>query len=146
MVIAVVAVGVATWALLEPAPEPGAPSYSASEVTDATTSVCQAYDLALRAVSLQTNATPPAGDSGALAATANARLALMVASVNLTDALAAAPATPEGLATPVKQLAGEYRLVATNYLAGVTIDQAPIPAALQRAGTAATTITGACRR
>ena len=62
--LAVVAVALSIWALVRTASDDG-PSYSSAEQDAARTAVCQAYDLAFRGVSLQTNATAPWSRSSA---------------------------------------------------------------------------------
>lgn len=59
LVIAVIAIGVAIWALVrspdEPAPSPGDPAVNAQQSDDAKGRVCAAFDIVRRAVSMQTN-------------------------------------------------------------------------------------------
>jgi hypothetical protein len=142
LVIAVVALGFAVWPVLRPGP-----SYTETEVADATTRVCAAYDLALRGVSTQTNqVVPPEDVAGTQAAAANARLALVVASEDLHTAVDASSAAPAGLRDAVRGLADEYRIIAANYLAGLGNDAPVIAEASGRAGTAATTITATCQK
>ncbi|MGU3291394.1 hypothetical protein [Williamsia sp. M5A3_1d] len=144
-VIAVAALVVAVFALAQGGSDDDAPSYSETQRSGDTRTVCDAFALNLKAVSIQTGAQAPAGDSGVSAAAANARLALFAASVNLTDTLESAPAAPDGLRTAVTDLAQQYRTVATQYLAGATTTSSEVAAAVRSAGTAATTVTNACR-
>jgi len=143
--VSIIALILAGWALLRPTLASD-DSYTDAEVADATARVCTAYDLAFRGVALQTNLTSAPDPSEALAAAANARLALVVASEDLVAAVDGAPQAPTALRDAVRQLAAEYRTVAANYLAGIENDQPPIAEALQRAETAATTINPICRK
>ncbi|MCE5288772.1 MAG: hypothetical protein LLG14_05965 [Nocardiaceae bacterium] len=104
-----------------------------------------AYELAFAGVSLQTNAEAPADPSGPIASAANARLALLVASLDLHNALDKAPATPTDLHDAVYDLATEYRTITSHYLAGETNDSKPIADAIPRAGTAAEKIAKICQ-
>ncbi|KQR99411.1 hypothetical protein ASG12_00810 [Williamsia sp. Leaf354] len=136
---------VAVIALVQGGSDDSAPSYSDAQRATDTRTVCDAFALNLKAVSIQTGSQAPAGESGVSAAAANARLALFAASVNLTDALEAAPAAPEGLRAAVTDLAKQYRTVATQYLAGATNTASEVTAAVRSAGTAATSVSNACR-
>jgi hypothetical protein len=146
VVLAVAAVVVAVVALVSGGRDDGAPSYSDAQRSVDTRTVCDAFALNLRGVSLQTGAKAPEGASGESAAAANARLALFAASVNLTDTLDSAPAVPDDLRTAVRELATQYRTVATQYLAGAANDAPEVTAAIRSAGAAATEIENACKR
>ncbi|MEH3157159.1 MAG: hypothetical protein PGN29_18250 [Gordonia paraffinivorans] len=145
VIVAVVAVVVAVIALVQGGSDDASPTSSDSQRARDTGTVCDAFALNLKAVSIQTGSQAPAGESGASAAAANARLALFVASVNLTDALRSAPAAPETLQSAVTDLARQYRTVATHYLAGASTTSSEVTAAVRSAGTAATAVTDACR-
>jgi hypothetical protein len=145
LVIALVALGFAAWPVLRPGPS--TPSYTETEVADATTRVCAAYDLAFRGVSTQTNqVVPPEDVAGTQAAAANARLALVVASEDLHTAVDASAAASAGLRDAVRGLADQYRIIGANYLAGLGNDAPVIAEASGRAGTAATTIKATCQK
>lgn len=143
LVVAVAALGLAAWPLVRSV-FTSSDSFPDAEVEDATATVCTAHDLAFSAVSLQTNLMPPPDASGPLAAAANARLALVVASEDLVAAVDDAPAAPAQLQSAARELAAQYRIVASNYLAGMDNNAPPVAAALQRAGDAATRINTAC--
>ncbi|WP_299570327.1 hypothetical protein [uncultured Williamsia sp.] len=143
-VVAVTALALSIWALTR-TPSDDPTSYSSAQQSAARTAVCQSFDLALRGVSLQTNATAPAGQAGGLATEANARLALAVGSMTLTEAVDENPAAPKAVQDAARKLAKQYRLVSAAYLAGFGIDQGPVPQALRDAGAAATALTAACR-
>lgn len=144
VVIAIAAVVVAVVALVQGGSDDSSPSYSESQRSADTRTVCDAFALNLKAVSIQTGSQAPAGESGVAAAAANARLALFAASVNLTDALESAPAAPDELRSAVTDLAKQYRTVATQYLADAGVNSTEVAAAKRSAGTAATSVSKAC--
>lgn len=144
LILSLAALGLAAWPLLHDKSASPAP-YTDTEIAEATASICAAVDLALRGVSLQTGQTPPDDPSGAVAAAANARLALAVASDNLVIAADDGKAAPVGLRDAVRRLADAYRTVASHYLAGELIDSPPIKAASDSAGAAVTTIAATCK-
>ncbi|MGJ0118491.1 hypothetical protein ACQ7HM_04715 [Williamsia sp. MIQD14] len=144
-VIAMASIVVAVFALVQGGSDDDAPSYSDAQRSSDTRTVCDAFALNLKAVSIQTGAQAPAGESGVSAAAANARLALFAASVNLSDALESAPAAPDALRSAVTDLAKQYRTVATQYLAGATTTSSEVTTAVRAAGTAATTVSDTCK-
>jgi hypothetical protein len=145
LALALVALALAAWPLIHTESAAPAP-YTDAEIAEATTKVCAASDLAYRGVSLQTSQAAPDDDpAGAIAAAANARLALAVASDNLIIAADDGKAAPAGLRDAVRDLADAYRTVASHYLAGELIDSPPIKAAFDSAGAAVATIAQTCK-
>ncbi|MCW2557507.1 MAG: hypothetical protein JWP55_1471, partial [Mycobacterium sp.] len=76
-VIAVVALGIAIWALTD-RPSTTPPSPTAQEIAEAKGRACDAYGLARAAVALQTRADTGSDPIAAQAIAANARLAMAV--------------------------------------------------------------------
>ncbi len=121
-------------------------SYPEADVQRAEARLCAAHDLASTSVGIQTNAEPPSDPAGVLATAANARLALVVASADLTAAADESPAAPPELTSAVRDLADRYRVVASNYLAGADNNTPSVAEALRAAAAAATTIDSSCGR
>jgi len=107
LVLSVVAVALAAWAVLRPTPSgPAEPTYTAAQQSDAKTAICAATDLVRRGVSLNTNLQIPGGEAdvtGSLAVAANARVSLSDGGQYLISRLD--PATPADLAASVKEFA-----------------------------------------
>ena len=107
LVLSVIAVGLAAWAVLRPASSgPAEPTYTAAQQNDAKTAICAATDLVRRGVSLNTNLQIPGGEAdvtGSLAVAANARVSLSDGGQYLISRLD--PATPTELAGAVKEFA-----------------------------------------
>ncbi len=119
--IAVVATGVAVWALMRPHTNT-APSPTAQEVTAAKTRACDAYAKVRTAVALQTQAEVGTDPIAAQAVAANARLAMSVGSQHLVDNLS--PAVPAELAGLLRTLATDLQNLTINALAGTADDEA----------------------
>lgn len=104
LAVALVALGVSVFALLR---EPErAPEYTEAQRAEAKTAVCTAFETVRTGVATNTNREPPGGTddiAGALAATANARLALFDGGQYLLAQLD--PATPQELATEIRRFA-----------------------------------------
>jgi hypothetical protein len=115
--IAVVALGIAIWALTD-RPSTTPPSPTAQEVAEARGRACDAYGLARTAVALQTRADTGSDPIAAQAIAANARLAMAVGSQHLVDSLS--PAVPSELAGLLRSVAADLQGLAINALAGTT--------------------------
>jgi hypothetical protein len=116
-VIAVVALGIAIWALTD-RPSTTPPSPTAQEIAEAKGRACDAYGLARAAVALQTRADTGSDPIAAQAIAANARLAMAVGSQHLVDSLS--PAVPSELAGLLRSVATDLQDLAINALAGTT--------------------------
>lgn len=121
LVLALIAVGLAGWALLRtPAGDStSAPTYTESEQADAKAATCSAVETVRRGVSLNTNLRPPGGEddvTGTLAVAANARLALYDGGHYLLARLG--PATPPDLADTVRELANNLMDIGAAATAG----------------------------
>lgn len=125
LVVALVAVGVAVAAWLRPIPEnnavapPVEPTYTEQQIADAKANVCEAYSTVHQAVLINTHRSNPVPDDEirALAAAANARLALYAGGDYLLDRLATNPATPDDLAMAIGSLANESKEIGIAFLA-----------------------------
>ena len=126
--IAVVALGVAIWALLRP-PSDTPPPPNAQQVADAKARVCAAYNTVRTAVALQTQADVGTDPAASQAIAANARLAMAVGGQHLIDNLS--PAVPPELAELIRSLATDLQNLTINALAGTAGDEASQVARLQ---------------
>ncbi|AKK28895.1 hypothetical protein [Mycobacterium sp. EPa45] len=113
LVVALIAAGLAGWALLRPAPSSPAPA-AAPQSGDPKASACDAYRTVSAAVSLQTHADPGAEVQGVAA---NARLAMSGGATYLLAHLS--PATPGDLADAIRGFAAGLQDISVNALAGV---------------------------
>jgi hypothetical protein len=122
-VIAVVAIGVAGWALRRPHTDTApTPSATAQDVVAAKSRACDAYAQVRTAVALQTQAEVGTDPAAAQAVAANARLAMAVGSEHLVDNLS--PAVPAELAGLLRTLATDLQNLTMNALAGTADDEA----------------------
>ncbi|KDF01241.1 hypothetical protein Y900_020455 [Mycolicibacterium aromaticivorans JS19b1 = JCM 16368] len=113
VVISLIAVGLAGWALFRPTPSTPAPA-AAPQTGDPKTNACDAYRTVSAAVSLQTHADPGAEVQGVAA---NARLAMAGGATYLLAHLS--PATPGDLADAIRGFATGLQDISMNALAGV---------------------------
>ncbi len=120
-VIAVVAIGVAGWALLRPHTNT-APTPTAQDVAAAKSRACDAYAKVRTAVPLQTQAEVGTDPIATQAVAANTRLAMSVGSEHLVDNLS--PAVPAELAGLLRTLATDLQNLTINALAGTADDEA----------------------
>jgi hypothetical protein len=113
--ITLVAVGAAVAAWLRPLPEksasPTAPTFSAQQVADAKSKVCEAFDKVLKASSINGARTGGDDPNTQLLVAVVQRNVFITSSVHLMSALADNPATPAGLAAAVKKLSDLYQVV-----------------------------------
>ena len=117
--IAVVALGVAIWALVR-SPSDTPPPPSAQQVADAKGRACAAYTTVRTAVALQTRADVGTDPIASQAVAANARLAMAVGGQHLVDNLS--PAVPSELAGLLRSVATDLQNLTINALAGTTDD------------------------
>jgi hypothetical protein len=118
LLVAVVSLGVAVFALLRPSGQ--TTNYSAEQRDSARAAVCAAYATVRTGVAINTNVTPPGGAddvTGALAVAANARVALFDGGQYLLARLD--PATPDDLAADVRRFAGLLMDIGAAATAGV---------------------------
>ena len=112
LVVAVVALALATWGLLSESSNPPATALAG----DPKTRVCTAFETVTKAVPLQTNNDLGLESVAQAAVAANARLALFGGGQYLLNSLDSA--TPEELADAVRLFATNLRDIGMNALAG----------------------------
>jgi hypothetical protein len=147
-VIAVLALALAGWALLRPAPgsESSATEFTDAQRADAKNSACGAFNTVRAGVSLNTNLQPPGGPGdvvGGLAVAANARLSLYDGGQYLLARLD--PATAPELADPVRSFANLLMDIGASSTAGALNTEPQQATRLQEADAASRTIDGLCR-
>jgi hypothetical protein len=149
LVIAVIAIGVAIWALVR---SPGEPADAAQQSPadnaqlspdDAKARACVAFDTVRRAVSLQSNADLGPDPVARDAVAANARLATLGGGDYLLSRLD--PGTPPELADAVRSFANNLQDVGMNQLAGVPNTDPNLAAKLSEAQAASEQIAGMCQ-
>lgn len=140
--IAVIALGVAVWALLRPQSDTP-PSPSAQQVADAKGQACAAYTTVRTAVGLQTQTDGNADPVAAQLVAANARLAMAVGSQHLVDNLS--PAVPTELANSIRSLATDLQNLTISALAGTAGDDASQVARLSGLEANSTKIVELCK-
>ena len=119
LLVAVVAVALAIWALMSEssnAPASATAPAAGTEAGDLKTRVCTAFDTVSKAVPLQTNNNLGPDPVAQAAVAANARLALFGGGQYLLNSLDAA--TPSELADPVRSFANALQDIGMNALAG----------------------------
>ncbi|MGO4444826.1 hypothetical protein AB4Z42_15840 [Mycobacterium sp. 2YAF39] len=144
LVVAVVAIVLAGWALYRS--EPSKPEYSSDQIDAAKTKACTAVDVVRRGVSLNTNLMPAGGPSdvtGAQAVAANARVSLFDGGQYLIARLD--PATPELLAEKVRDFANNLMDIGANATAGVPNSDSAQTERLQAADRTSNTLTELCK-
>lgn len=146
LILAVIAVGIAGagWFRLAPSPTsasstPPAPAFSEQQIANAKARACAAFETVHAGAALQTH--PAGGDP--LAATANARLSLVVGNAYLLARLD--PATPPLLVTTIRTLADNLLDLAAHALAGEMNDDPDQAARLRDADAANTHVTDLCK-
>lgn len=119
--VAVVAVGLAGWALMRPAAGGPVESPSAQQVSEAKAQACASVTTVGTAVSLQTHVSLGADPVAVQAVAANARLSMAAAGPYLLAHLDSA--TPPPLAAAVRSFSGNLQDIAMNTLAGVSNEE-----------------------
>jgi len=147
LVIAVIAIGVAIWAVVqspgEPATKPGEPAANAEQPGDAKAHVCAAFDMVRKSVQLRTNADLGPDPVAKEAVAANARLATIGGGEYLLSRLGSA--TPPDLATAVRSFANNLQDIGMNQLAGAPADDPAQTTRMADAGQSVTQITDMCK-
>lgn len=149
LVIALVAAGLSTWALLRPpsASAPSAPeapeSFTAQQTDDAKARVCAAFDTVRNAVSIQTNLNIGTDAVAREAVAANARLATLGGGSYLLSRLD--PATPPDLADAIKTFANNLQDIGIRQLVGVQNTDPSMAPLLKSAQDASPRITELCK-
>jgi hypothetical protein len=144
-IIALIAISLAAWALMRPAPGSD-PDYSDAQRADAKTKVCAAFDVVRRGVNVNTSLSVPGGRddvAGSLAVAANARLSAYVGGLYLLDRLD--PATPPETAGPIRGFANLLTDIGAAATAGASDSDPDQAARLKDADAANTKIGGLCK-
>jgi hypothetical protein len=146
-VIAVVAVGVATWSLArsvgEPAITSGVSAVNAQQSDAAKMRVCGAVEMVRKAVSVQTNLDSGPDPVAKEAVAANARLATLGGGDYLLSRLD--PAAPSELADAVRALANNFQDIGMNQLVGVPSTDPGVASLLGDAQAASDRIAAMCK-
>jgi hypothetical protein len=140
--IAVVALGIAIWALTSPSSD-SPPPPTAQQIAEAKGRACDAYGRVRTAVALQTRADVGTDPNAAQAIAANARLAMAVGSQHLVDNLS--PAVPSELAGLLRSVATDLQDLTMNALAGTTDGDAGQVARLHDLETTSARIVELCK-
>lgn len=147
VVLALVAVGLAVWALVSAHGSNNSKhDYSGAQRSDAKAKICAAADVVRRGVSLNTNLQPPGGAqdvTGTLAVAANARIALYDGGQYLLARLD--PATPADLADAVTKFANGLMDIGANATSGAQNSDPEQAARLHDADAQNTTIQNLCK-
>ncbi len=140
LLIAAIAIGVAIWALVR---TPGEAAVNAQQSDDAKASVCVAFDMVRKAVSVQTNADLGPDPVAKEAVAANARLATLGGGEYLLSRVD--PATPPELADAVRSFANNLGDIGMNQLVGVPNTDPTVAARLSEAQAASQQIADICK-
>jgi hypothetical protein len=147
LVIALIALGVATWMLVQSPAEPSVtmtePAVNAQQSDVAKGRVCGAFDIVRKAVSKQTNTDLGRDPIAMEAVAANARLATLGGGDYLLSRLD--PAAPPELADAVRALANNFQDIGMNQLVGVPNTAPAVAALLGQAQAASDHIALLCR-
>jgi hypothetical protein len=149
LVIAVIAIGLAIWALVRSPGEPAVNAQQSPAVNaqlspdDARARVCAAFDTVRKAVSLQTNADLGPEPAAKEAVAANARLATLGGGEYLLSRLD--PGTPPELADAVRSFANNLQDIGVNQLAGVPGEDPAQAVRMSEAQAASTQIADMCK-
>ncbi len=144
LVVAVISLGLACWALLRPAQS--TTTYEPQQIADAKAKACAAVDVVRRGVSLNTNLMPAGGSgdvTGAQAVAANARLSLYDGGQYLMARLD--PATPDLLAEKVRDFANNLMDIGANATAGIPNNDPAQAERLETADRANTALAELCK-
>ena len=147
LLTAVIAIGVAFWALVRTPGEAAvnaqqAPAVNALQSDDAKARVCVAFDTVRKAVSLQTNADLGPDPVAKEAVAANARLATLGGGEYLLSRLH--PAISTELADAVRSFANNLQDIGMNQLVGVPNTDPAMAARLTEARASSQRIAGMC--
>jgi len=143
LVLAVIAVALATWSLMRPVPEAVSPTASADQQASAKTGTCKAFATVSQAVVLQTHEDLGPDPVAKEAVAANARLAMFGGGSYLLAHID--PATPDELAAAAKSFAGSLQDIALYALAGIPNIDAAQAARLRDAESASNRVAQQCK-
>jgi hypothetical protein len=147
LVVALVAAGVAAWAIFKPASASvPAQVYTGTTTDDPKGSICEAFEVVRNGVQINTNLQPPGGPedvTGSMAVAANARLALFDGGQYLLARLQ--PDTPQELADAVRKFANNLMDIGARSTTGIPNSDPAQAARLKEADDANTKITELCK-
>ncbi len=149
LVVALVAVGLAVWALTkEPSPSQSqsAQVFTGTSTDDPKGSICEAFGVVRNGVQINTNLQPPGGPedvTGSIAVAANARLALYDGGQYLLARLQ--PNTPPELADAVRKFANNLMDIGARSTSGIPNSEPAQAERLKEADAANKTITDLCK-
>lgn len=149
VVLAVIAVAIALWALLQKPAAPAAPAAPApavvtsQQIADAKARACGTFTEVRAAVALQTHANLGTDATAVQAVAANARLAMYGGGSYLTARLD--PATPGPLAQAIHSFANDLQDIAIGAMSGVGNDDPAQIARLRDGETVSTQIADLCK-
>ncbi len=145
--VALVAAGVAVWALLKEPPAPETASvFTGTSTDDPKGNICDAFDVVRNGVQINTNLTPPGGRddvTGTMAVAANARLSLYDGGQYLLARLQ--PGTPQDLADAVRKFANNLMDIGARSTTGIPNSEPAQAARLKEVDSANTTIINLCK-
>lgn len=146
LVVALVAAGLAVWALMKgPSSEEGQ-VFTGTATDDPKGSICESFNVIRNGVQINTNLQPPGGPedvTGSMAVAANARLALYDGGQYLLARLA--PDTPADLADAVRKFANNLMDIGARSTAGIPNSDPGQAARLKEADEANAKITELCK-
>ena len=148
LVVALVAVGLAVWALMkEPSKEASeAQVFTGTSTDDPKGSICEAFNVIRNGVQINTNLQPAGGPediTGSMAVAANARLALYDGGQYLLARLQ--PGTPPELADAVRKFANNLMDIGARSTSGIPNTDPGQAARLKEADEANAKITELCK-
>jgi hypothetical protein len=143
LLVAVVAVGLAIWALMSASSNAATETAGGKKDGDPKQTVCTAFGTVSKAIPLQTHNDLGPDPVAQAAVAGNARLALFGGGVYLLNSLS--PDTPADLADPVRSFANALQDIGMNALAGVTNTDPAQSARLADADASRQQITELCK-
>ncbi|MDX1882742.1 hypothetical protein [Mycolicibacterium sp. 120270] len=145
LVVALVAAGLAVWALMSK-PSTEGQVFTGTETDDPKASICEAFTVIRNGVQINTNLQPPGGPedvTGSMAVAANARLALYDGGQYLLARLQ--PDTPPELAEQIRKFANNLMDIGARSTSGIPNTDPGQAARLKEADEANAKITELCK-
>ena len=144
LVVALVAAGLAVWALMKEPSKEGV--FTGTATDDPKGSICESFNVIRNGVQINTNLQPPGGPedvTGSMAVAANARLALYDGGQYLLARLQ--PDTPPDLADAIRKFANNLMDIGARSTSGIPNSDPGQAARLKEADEANKTITDLCK-
>jgi hypothetical protein len=146
VILALIGVGLAVWALVGSKSEPAASTpttFTSQQTSDAKTRACGAFDIARKAITIQTNADLGPDPVAKEAVAANARLAIIGGGQFLLSRLD--PATPPQIADAVRSFANNLEDIGMSQLLNVPNTDATLTSRLNDAQTTSQQLLDLCK-